>query len=117
MGVSVAVGDLASGAAAFVCNRDGRPPRPLGPGVHGVSNGELFWCCVAIYPPPLCLALFPAPAAACLRVQEPQPLYEPPMKLINAMPAGFLGEWPKVTGGMAQLRQILEESQADVAGE
>lgn len=39
------------------------------------------------------------------------------MKLINAMPAGFLGEWPKVTGGMAQLRQILEESQADVAGE
>jgi hypothetical protein len=41
MGVSVAVGDLTTGAAAFVCNRDGRPPRPLPPGAYGVSNGFL----------------------------------------------------------------------------
>jgi hypothetical protein len=39
MGVSVAVGDLANRSAAFVCNRDGRPPRPLTPGAYGVSNG------------------------------------------------------------------------------
>jgi hypothetical protein len=35
MGVSVAVGDLRRGTAAFYCNRDGRPPRELQPGLHG----------------------------------------------------------------------------------
>jgi hypothetical protein len=41
MGVTVAVGDLRTGASAFVCNRDGRPPRALAPGAYGVSNGFL----------------------------------------------------------------------------
>ncbi|KAI8473054.1 MAG: NRDE protein-domain-containing protein [Monoraphidium minutum] len=68
MGVSVAVGDLVTGAAAFYCNRDGRPPRMLEPGLYGVSNG-------------------------------------------------FLGEWPKVQSGVAQLERILAEAGLEGGGE